>query len=218
MKHFLALLLLVTGSIALHASEQPEVIHGHTLPPEPDPVVNNSTLLGIDVNNNDVRDDVEIWIYKTYKDKHPIYVDISMQAARGYKKALQMPQAAREIYKEVNSALYCEFYYKDYADIFNDPMLINQYDYLVGYDLREEIYLNTPARLKAYRQYSNALSGGSYPLLKLENTKPFVISIPVCMKSRLKKIFVKSRGQTRENAFGWKGFFQSPNRYEVMIS
>ncbi len=66
MKHFLALLLLVTGSIALHASEQPKVIHGHQLPPEPDPVVNNSTLLGVDANKNGVRDDVERWIYKTY--------------------------------------------------------------------------------------------------------------------------------------------------------
>jgi len=151
----------------------PEVIHGHQLPPEPDPVVNNSTLLGIDVNNNDVRDDVEIWILNTYKDKHPIYIDIAMQAARGYKKALQTPQAAREIYREVNSALYCEFYYKDYAENFNDPMLIDQYDYLVGYDLREEIYLNTPQRLKVYEQYNKVLSGGTYPLPKIGEYKDF---------------------------------------------
>jgi hypothetical protein len=43
-----------------------EVIHGHVLPPEPDPAVNNATLLGVDVNNNGVRDDVERWIYMTY--------------------------------------------------------------------------------------------------------------------------------------------------------
>jgi len=173
MKHVLARLLLVTGTIALHATDQPEVIHGHVLPPEPDPVVNNSTLLGIDVNDNGVRDDVEIWILKTYKDKHPIYVDISMQAARGYKKALQMPQAAREIYREVHSAIYCEVYYKNYAKYFNDPMLIDSNDDIVGYDLREEIYLNTPERRKTYRQYSNALSGGSYPLPKIEERKKF---------------------------------------------
>ncbi len=42
------------------------IVDGHTLPPEPDPAVNNATLLGIDTNNNGVRDDVERWIYKKY--------------------------------------------------------------------------------------------------------------------------------------------------------
>ena len=56
------------------------VINGHTLPPEPDKALNDSTLLGIDSNNNGVRDDVERWIYITYKDKHPIHIDIAMQA------------------------------------------------------------------------------------------------------------------------------------------
>jgi hypothetical protein len=43
-------------------NEAVEVIHGYTLPTEPDPTINNSTLLGIDSNDNGVRDDVEIWI------------------------------------------------------------------------------------------------------------------------------------------------------------
>lgn len=36
-----------------------EVINGITVPPEPAPTLNNSTLAGIDVNKNGVRDDVE---------------------------------------------------------------------------------------------------------------------------------------------------------------
>ncbi|MDR1007671.1 MAG: hypothetical protein LBL65_03805, partial [Campylobacteraceae bacterium] len=43
-----------------------EIKHGYQLPPCPDPKINDSTLLGIDTNNNGVRDDVEIWIYNTY--------------------------------------------------------------------------------------------------------------------------------------------------------
>ncbi len=35
-------------------STEPEVIHGYTLPPEPDQTINNSTLLGIDSNDNGV--------------------------------------------------------------------------------------------------------------------------------------------------------------------
>ena len=78
-----------------------ETIHGHTLPSEPDKILNDSTLLGIDSNNNGVRDDVERWIYHTYRDKHPIHVDIVMQVARAYKKVLEMPEKAKEIHGEV---------------------------------------------------------------------------------------------------------------------
>lgn len=38
---------------------KPEVINGISVPPEPDPIVNNSTLAGVDSNKNGVRDDVE---------------------------------------------------------------------------------------------------------------------------------------------------------------
>ena len=46
----LVLLLLLTSNTFS------ETINGHTLPPEPDPKINNSTLLGIDSNNNGVRE------------------------------------------------------------------------------------------------------------------------------------------------------------------
>lgn len=36
-----------------------EVINGITVPPEPDPVLNDATLTGVDINGNWVRDDVE---------------------------------------------------------------------------------------------------------------------------------------------------------------
>ncbi len=52
------------------------VVNGHTLPPEPDPAVNNSTLLGVDVNNNGVRDDVERWIYETYDEYTPCHQEL----------------------------------------------------------------------------------------------------------------------------------------------
>ena len=36
-----------------------EVINGIIVPPAPDPVVNNATVAGVDINKNGVRDDVE---------------------------------------------------------------------------------------------------------------------------------------------------------------
>ena len=37
---------------------------GYILPPKPDSKINDSTLLGVDSNNNGVRDDVEIKIFE----------------------------------------------------------------------------------------------------------------------------------------------------------
>lgn len=41
-------------------------INGIAVPPDPDPAANNATLLGVDSNNNGVRDDVERQIASTY--------------------------------------------------------------------------------------------------------------------------------------------------------
>jgi len=66
----LTLLLLLTSNT------YSETINGHVLPPEPDPKINNSTLLGIDSNNNGVRDDVERWIYATYDEYIPCHQEL----------------------------------------------------------------------------------------------------------------------------------------------
>jgi hypothetical protein len=54
------------------------------LPPEPDPVLNNETLTGVDSNTNGIRDDVERAIYLKYKDQQRLVV-----AMLQYAKALQ---------------------------------------------------------------------------------------------------------------------------------
>ena len=168
MKHILLTLLLLSSIIHVESKSQ-EVIDGHILPPKPDPVLNNSTLLGIDVNDNDVRDDVERWIVETYKDKHPIYIDISMQAARGYKLILETPAKAREIHDEVRKARHCMFYYKYSAKYFNEPILVKN-DFGTKY-LRKKLYFNTRERKDAYIQYDTLISGGSYTLPKFEERK-----------------------------------------------
>ena len=146
-----------------------ETINGHTLPSEPDSKINNSTLIGVDSNNNGVRDDVERWIYKTYKDKHPIHIDIAMQAGRAYKKVLETPERAKEIYNEVDKVAYCEIYYKLNAKYFNEPTLVQE-DIDDRY-FRHKIYFNTKERMDAYIQYDTLLSGDTYTLPKLKERK-----------------------------------------------
>ncbi len=144
-------------------------VDGHRLPPEPDETENNATLEGVDSNGNGVRDDVERWIYKTYKDKHPIYIDIAMQASKEYKKILETPERAKEIHDEVSKADYCQLYYKLNAKYFNEPILIQE-DAVDEY-FRSKIYFNTEERRRAYIQYDTLLSGDSYTLPKFDERK-----------------------------------------------
>jgi len=149
------------------------VVDGHTLPPEPDPTLNNSTLLGIDSNDNGVRDDVERWIYRTYKDKHPIHIDIAMQAARGYKLVLEMTERANEIHNVVNKSLYCELYYRSCVDYINlkEKRILNEHDRIHGKFFRKKVYFNTREREREYVQYDTLLSGDSYTLIRCSKRK-----------------------------------------------
>ncbi|HIP29029.1 MAG TPA: hypothetical protein EYG82_07635 [Sulfurovum sp.] len=63
------------------------VINGYTLPPEPNKVQNNKTLLGVDSNHNGIRDDVERFIIisnsKLPKDGYPkTWTAIKLQDAK----------------------------------------------------------------------------------------------------------------------------------------
>ncbi len=150
-------------------------VNGHILPPEPDPKVNNATLLGVDVNKNGVRDDVERWIYNKYKDKHPIYIDIAMQAARGYKLVLEKQPKTREEAKSirgrVDSAIDCEMYYRFDADSVGDRILIEENDDIDSKYFRNLIYFNTDSRKKIYNRYDTLLSGDTYSLLREKEEK-----------------------------------------------
>ena len=148
---------------------EPVVIHGYTLPPEPDKTINNSTLLGIDSNNNGVRDDVEIWILKKYKDKHPVYTEIAMQAGRAWQKVLEDPTKAKEIHAEISAPIYCEYYYSNDAKYYNEPILVNN-NINTKY-FRRTIIFNTDDRLDSFWQYDTLLSGDSYTLPKRKNRK-----------------------------------------------
>ena len=144
-------------------------INSYKLPPEPDETLNNSTLLGIDSNNNGVRDDVERWIYETYKDKHPIHIDIAMQAGRAYKQVLETPERAREIREIVIAPSHCAWYYQNDAKYFNEPILV---DKKITSPVQRK-YFNTKKRSDIYWEYNTLLSGGVYSLPKIKDEKSF---------------------------------------------
>lgn len=151
-------------------NEEVEVIHGYTLPPAPDPAINNSTLLGIDSNNNGVRDDVEIWILKKYKDKHPIYTEIAMQAGRAWQKILEDPSKANDTSKLLDAAQNCEFYFRFDANKYGDILLIDE---SIVDRMFRKIVTNTQEREDAYWEHDRLLSGGVYVLPKASQAKSY---------------------------------------------
>ncbi len=148
------------ATIEINVTE-PEIINGHVLPPEPDPIINNSTLLGIDTNNNGVRDDVERKIYFEYK--RPIEQAYMMQYAVRYPKLLEDPVAAavsEELKKEHWNLATCDVY-----------LIIQGIEVFKTVEFMEDAYFNTKERMRAYLEFNEAMSGGVYsmPLMRDAN-------------------------------------------------
>ncbi|MBN2896561.1 MAG: hypothetical protein JXK05_11805 [Campylobacterales bacterium] len=144
-----------------------KAVNGHRLPPQPDEAQNNSTLLGIDSNNNGVRDDVERWIFSEYD--HPVVQAAAMQNAKVFQIILVDPSKARQTKKVMENAHDCIVYYQLYADNLNEELLIPE-----NIEIYEEslpIILNTKERSRAYYKYNQVLSGGIYPLRNIETLK-----------------------------------------------
>lgn len=136
------------------------IVNGYALPPEPDPDLNNATLLGIDSNDNGIRDDVERFIVIKYKDHHKIVTEIGFQGARAYQKILENPLNTAENHKALHDAMDCNHYFKLTAKYMNngDSILVDHY----VDDQYKSLQLNTKARVKAYLEYDKQLSGGVY--------------------------------------------------------
>ena len=66
------------------------VIYGEIVPPEPDSTLNNSTLAGVDVNKNGVRDDVERLLVKEFGSNQAKFLE-AMKYARAEQAAIVNP-------------------------------------------------------------------------------------------------------------------------------
>jgi len=139
------------GKTAKVQVEVYEMIDGHLLPHEPQNP--DATLLGVDENNNSVRDDVERWIYKTEFTAHPeINRVVVMQEARFYQMALVDPLNKDD--KVDNALVRFIDCYEYYTDSRNIPL--GKGGKPLSFDLIfKDKYFNTRERLKTYMDYNN---------------------------------------------------------------
>lgn len=146
--------------------KEPEIINGYVLPPEPDEKLNNSTLLGIDSNDNGVRDDVEIYVIKRYA-KDPDFpktkTALALQYAWATQKILENPTIESSKYED--DAIDCQYYWfkkqtKDMND--KDGFEYRQNNRIFGDSkLKDKIY-NTRERIEQKFSYNAALSGNIF--------------------------------------------------------
>ena len=140
------------------------IIDGVRLPPEPTPEENNATLAGIDVNDNDVRDDVERAIYTTYPVK--IRQQILMQTARGHQLMLEDPDGVENAVKWqkiiTNKRIACRSYLFRKFNVESD---IKATRYL------KNVMYNNKDRVKRYLKYNHALGGGVYGVEESERVE-----------------------------------------------
>jgi hypothetical protein len=130
-------------------------VNNHTLPPEPDPKVNNATLLGVDVNNNGVRDDVERKIYEKYPVK--LQRALMMDSASVFQETMTKPLSeAISIAKKDTKMIDCEIYLGKFDKNIDSDEWVDEGETL------KNITFNTKERVRKYLDYNLALSGGVY--------------------------------------------------------
>jgi hypothetical protein len=131
-----------------------ELIEGYLLPHEPENP--DATLLGIDKNDNGVRDEVERWIYKDMPTYHHPEIErvIALQDAKAYQMALVDPTNKDDkVLQASHRASDCWAYYSDARSLPFDGAVEK-----FGNRLRDKQF-NTKERLKTYMDYDYTLRG-----------------------------------------------------------
>ncbi len=144
------------------------IINGHRLPPEPDPTINNSTLLGIDSNNNGVRDDVErlIIIEESKNPNFPkTWTAITLQFAGAWQKMIETPTIDSRKYLEDVSACRQYFMHKKTQGLgFSDYLNWEKsHSSNLGVELEDKIF-NTKERIHQRFEFNQACSGNIFNL------------------------------------------------------
>ena len=155
-------------------------INGYKLPPAPNPAVNNATLLGVDTNNNGVRDDVERYIitrYSKVSEFPKTKTAIALQYAWASQKILENPTIESSEYED--DVLACQYYWfhQKQKDITKKIIELSDTDFNASVELqmeanrwqdthevfgdsevKDKIY-NTRERINQKFSYNSALSG-----------------------------------------------------------
>ena len=140
-----------------------EMIEGHLLPHTPQNP--DATLLGVDKNDNGVRDDVERWIYKEMPTYHHPEIErvVAMQEAEAYQMTIIDPNNNNnKVLEMMDKSGDCWGYYVESRDI--------PFTHWEEFDAHlKDIQFNSKERLRKYLEYNRNL--GAH-VLTLNDAKP----------------------------------------------
>ncbi len=131
--------------------------YDYWLPPEPDSDLNNSNLLGVDVNNNKVRDDIERKIVMNPKWSAGLK-GAKLQEARTYFLAMESPEKYPNIRDLLLKSYLLEIYYQNKRSVNS-----NEEDREDKENLKTNF--NTDERKLAYAKIQGKFSGGVYSII-----------------------------------------------------
>jgi len=136
---------------------EPIIIDGFLLPPEVDETLNNSTLLGIDANNNGIRDDVERWILLDMEIRYgnsKVERAIAFEKAKAYQMTLEDPtNKDNKVGQAMSDAGDCRAYY-----MYVKNKGQKTYGGEQNRNMKDKMF-NTKERLKTYWAYDATLGG-----------------------------------------------------------
>ena len=134
-----------------------DTILGKNLPTEK--ILDDESLLGIDTNHNEIRDDIELKVFETFKS--PIKRALLLQIFRTEQRMLMDPNLIKNArYWAIADSKYggCD----RYLHLFENIEVIRGKDI----DMVLDWQYNNAKRIKTYRNYDRALSGGVYSIPK----------------------------------------------------
>ena len=132
-------------------------VYDYWLPPEPDSDLNNSTLLGVDVNNNKVRDDIERRIVMNPKWSAGLK-GAKLQEARTYFLAMESPEKYPNIRDLLLKSYLLEMYYQNKRSVNSNEENKEDKENL-------KANFNTDERKLAYAKIQGKFSGGMYSIM-----------------------------------------------------
>lgn len=125
-----------------------EVINGITVPPEPAPTLNNSTLAGVDINNNGVRDDIERFIASKAQTSTDAYAVMTYVQARQRIFSRNWEVAGRSDALQYAKSILC-------VDLPETARTLLG----MGSGVDGQVF-NTPQRIAILKKYNISLDGG----------------------------------------------------------
>lgn len=135
---------------------------------EPDPKVNNATLLGVDTDDDGVRDDIQIWISDTFKDKPDLLQAFSIYAAtfqetfRNKDNKLESNISSHASIKALNCIL----------EMMGNKNIPAKDSFELTTQIRL-LHINTRLRIEAYEKVNSNYHGESNKVLTQEESCEF---------------------------------------------